>query len=157
MTKFSMISKTIYVALMACFITLQLQAQTEPAPAGRATPAASATDKKERHVENLAKDLNLTPEQQAQFKKTDEAYATQKKARKEAKKEDMEKMRAERIKAHKAVLTADQIKKYDEILAKREARHTEKPQGKGGKKGRKPMPANSNQPAPPPVPESPKQ
>lgn len=68
--------------------------------------------------------LNLTPEQQQQFKKIDEDYAAKKKqlrASGTGSGEALKKIRDERTAARKAVLNAAQIKKYDEIVAQNKA------------------------------------
>ena len=72
--------------------------------------------------DNYATELNLTEEQKAKFKKADEDYAAQRRANKAATKEDNEALRQARIKAHREALNADQLKKYDEMLARKEAR-----------------------------------
>ena len=41
-------------------------------------------------------------------------------------KDEMKKLRDERIRAHKATLSADQAKKYDELQAKKEARQNKR-------------------------------
>jgi len=70
--------------------------------------------------------LNLTPEQKVAFKKANKEYKAKSKAVKNAKKEELQKLRQERIRAHKATLTPEQLKKYDEMLAKKEAKRKEK-------------------------------
>ena len=73
-----------------------------------------------------SKGLNLTPEQKAAFKKANQDYKAKSKAAKNAKKEEMQRLRQERINAHKATLTPDQLKRYDEMIAMKEAKRKEK-------------------------------
>lgn len=132
-------SKSLLIALVATFATLSLHAQTEAAPVKAPKPAPRAEQPKEGG-ENLAKELNLTEEQKAQFKKADDDFAAKRKAAKSDKSADMKALREERMKAHKAALTPEQAKKYDEIQAKKEAKRAEMKQRKmEGKEGRKEM------------------
>jgi len=111
------LSKTIFAALAAFLSVAALHAQSDTAPAGDAKMTA-----KKQHGDQLARDLNLSEEQKAKFRKIDEEYAAKAKERRAAKKEESAKMREERIKAHKAVLTPEQAAKYDEIMAKKQAK-----------------------------------
>ncbi len=140
--------KSFFAALLLAFATLSLNAQTEAAPVKRpkpattegVKPATSARPEQERG-ENYAKELNLTEEQKAKFKKADEDFAAQRKAKKAANKEESEAMRQARNKAHREVLNADQLKKYDEMEAKKAARRAANEQKraemKEAKKGEK--------------------
>lgn len=127
--KIQLLSKSLLAALLICFAAVSLHAQADPAtPDG--PPNIENTDQ-------IAKDLNLTPEQKAQLKKIDEEFKAKHKANKAAKKEEAAKIREERIKAHKSVLTPEQAAKYDEILAKKKAKREEKKQKKAEKKAAK--------------------
>lgn len=108
---------TVKLVLLFClaFFSSFLNAQTTPA-ATEPAPVLS-TDKEDK---DLAKGLNLDKRQQAEFKKINKDYKAKAKAVKQARKEDLKKMRSERIAAHKAMLTEEQARKYDEIVAKRE-------------------------------------
>ncbi len=141
-------AKSLFAVLFLAFTTLSLSAQTETAPVKRPRPAStqgtkpapSARPEQERG-ENYAKELNLTEEQKAKFKKADEDFAAQRKAKKAANKEEAEAMRQARIKAHREALNADQLKKYDEMEAKRaarrEANEQKRAEMKEAKKGEK--------------------
>lgn len=129
--------KSLIVILIAGLSAVSLNAQNEKAPAGK----PRIIERMQKNDDNLAKDLNLTPEQQAHFKKTNEEFVTKAKAAKTARKEEAARLREERIKAHKSVLSAEQAAKYDEIMAKKkakfEARKQEKAKKKAAKKERK--------------------
>lgn len=133
--------KSALVAVLAIITCSFAQAQSQKAPAKVEKTEIEKTQRRQKHDEKWAKDLNLTPEQQAQFKKIDDDHAAKAKAARSAKKEEAEKLRAERIAAHKAVLTKEQAAKYDEIqakkAAKREGRHAKKAEQKAAKKAKK--------------------
>lgn len=142
--------KSFFAALLLAFTTLSLSAQTETAPVKRPKPTSTQGTKPaparsahpdEERGENYAKDLNLTEEQKAKFKKADEDFAAQRKAKKTANKEEAEAMRQARSKAHREALNADQLKKYDEMEAKRaarrEANEKKRTEMKTAKKGEK--------------------
>lgn len=88
-----------------------------------------------------SKGLNLTPEQKAAFKKANKAYKTNAKTVKNAKKEELQRLRQQRIQAHKATLSPEQLKKYDDMLAqkeaKRKAKQAQKMEEKAAKKAEK--------------------
>jgi Spy/CpxP family protein refolding chaperone len=108
-----------------------LNAQTDPKKQKEGRPAPTGTTA-ERPAnsgdDDLANELNLSPEQKAQFKKINEEYKAKAKAQRSQSKEEMQKMRAERHAAHKALLNEEQARKYDEILAKRQERAKAKQQ-----------------------------
>ena len=125
-------AKSSLIAILVLFVSF-LNAQTTPGNSGnKAIPAAelsTETDDKE-----LAKALNLNEKQYGEFKKINQEYKAKAKEAKKGRKEEMKKMRDERMAAHKAMLTPDQARKYDEIMAKRE---TEKAAKKAEKKAEK--------------------
>lgn len=129
--------KSLSVILIAGLSAISLNAQNEKAPAEK----PRVMERMQKNDETLAKDLNLTPEQQAHFKKTDAEFREKSKVAKIARKEEAAKLREERIKAHKSVLNAEQAAKYDELMAKKkakfEARKQEKAKKKAAKKERK--------------------
>lgn len=215
MTKFSLISKTLCAASVACFISLQVFAQTPvtPTPGSPTQPPQTQPPQPEQiqpsqpvqpgqnpqtiqpgqtpaktprsvqpgepqpiqpmkgdtirpdsmgmgmtgwQMGTWVKDLNLTADQQARFKKLDEEYATKKMANPNASKAEMQQMHQDRMNAYKSVLTTDQAKKYDEMMAaKKEMKHDKKMEGgKPGKKNKTmPMDTTGNKP----VPQRPKQ
>ncbi len=122
------LSKTIFAALAAFLSVAALHAQSDTAPAGDAKMTA-----KKQHGDQLARDLNLSEEQKAKFRKIDEEYAAKARERRAARKEESAKMREERIKAHKAVLTPDQAAKYDKIVAKKQAKKENRKEKDGRK------------------------
>jgi len=126
--KLSFLSKNLLTAFLAivAIVTMNAQSGTTPAasktvPTQAAKPMPSGTDE--------YKELNLTPEQQSKFQQIDQDYAGKKKAAREAgNNAEMKKAREERVAARKAVLNAEQVKKYDEIVAKNEAKRAEQSQ-----------------------------
>ena len=135
-------SKSLLFAF-AMFLTPFLNAQTTPANQGmEARPETEASaDKADA---DLAKELNLDKKQNEQFKKINKDYKAKAKAARKAKKEDHQKMHAERMAAHKALLTKEQAQKYDEIMAKRQekraAKKAERKADKKEAKGKSPKP-----------------
>lgn len=125
--------KSLIVILIAGLSAVSLNAQNEKAPEGK----PRVMERMQKHNADLAKDLNLTPEQQAHFKKTNEEFRTKAKAAKTARKEEAAKLREEKIKAHKSVLNAEQAAKYDEIMAKKKAKFEERGKHKAKKKAAK--------------------
>lgn len=140
-------AKSILAAFLLAFSALSMSAQTEAAPVKAPKPASTARTKpapehsQMERGDNYAKELNLTEEQKAKFKKADEDFAAQRKAKKAANKEEAEAMRQARSKAHREALNADQLKKYDEMEAKKAARRAaheqQKAEMKTAKKGEK--------------------
>ncbi len=128
--KMSIVSKFFPALFLAFFSVAALNAQTENAPAGK--PQLQKAERQRKHDDRMAKELNLTPEQRAHFKKTDEEYKSKNKATRAARKEESAQLRAERIKAHKSVLNSEQAAKYDQIMARKQAKH----ETKAGKKAR---------------------
>lgn len=126
--------KSLPIAALAFFLATALNAQTDqPAPTTR-PGKEKATARHEQNNEELAKELNLTEEQKAKFKKIDEEHATKAKANRAANKEEAAKLREEHIKARKSVLTPEQAAKYDEIQAKKQAKREEKKVKKAAEK-----------------------
>lgn len=134
--KLRILSKSLLIALVACFAAASLNAQTQPPPAAKPVKVAPA-ERHQKHSDEVAKDLNLTPEQKAQFQKIDEDYKAKSKAARTARKEEGAKLREEKIKAHKAVLTPEQAAKYDEIMAKKKAKHEHKKEKRAEHKSEK--------------------
>jgi protein CpxP len=130
--KVQVVFKPLFVALLAA---TSLQAQTEQPPAPAKDAKVTPAERQQKHSDQIATELNLTTEQKAQFKKFDEEYAAKSKAMRTAQKEEATKLRAEKISAHKSVLTKEQAAKYDEIQAKKKARHADKMKKKGHHKG----------------------
>ena len=137
--KLQLLSKSLFAALLMFFAAAHFTAQTEPAPTAKPAKVTPA-ERHQKHSDEVAKELNLTPEQKAQFQKIDEEYKAKSKATRAAKKEEAAKIREERIKAHKAVLTPEQAAKYDEIQAKKKAKH----EGKKAKKAKHKSEKKSN-------------
>lgn len=121
--------KSLALVFLAFFVTATLSAQaTGAAPVKKVKTASKANIEanEAKGDEDLARELNLTAEQKAAFKKAGDEYKAQSKEAKNARKEERERLRAERVKAQRAVLTADQLKKYDELNAKKEAHRNHK-------------------------------
>jgi Spy/CpxP family protein refolding chaperone len=118
--------KSLFFAMLAFFTLSSAEAQTDPNTTPVKKDKAAKEQRRQQHSEKVAKELNLTPEQQAEFRKINEEYAGKKKAAQAAQKEERTKLRAEKTKAHKAVLTKEQAAKYDEMQAKKQAKHAEK-------------------------------
>ncbi len=126
--KFQFLIKSLPATLMALFLTFALQAQKDPSNSRTSKPLSQDAIEASDDVKDseYSKDLNLTADQKAAFKKANQEYKTKAKAAKNAKKEEMQRLREERIRAHKATLSPEQLKKYDEMLAKKEAKRKEK-------------------------------
>jgi len=126
--KFQFLIKTLPATVIAFLLAFSLSAQSDPGAVSKMKPLSqdaieASDDVKESEY---ATGLNLTPEQKVAFKKANKEYKAKSKAVKNAKKEELQKLRQERIRAHKATLTPEQLKKYDEMLAKKEAKRKEK-------------------------------
>ena len=117
--------KSLSVLLFALFFVAAAQAQSDPAPSKKGKTAGTEMKSKKK-ADAMEDELKLTPEQKAQFKKADDNFKAKSKATRSAKKEDMEQLREERKRAHKAALNADQAAKYDEIMARKEAKKAQK-------------------------------
>jgi Spy/CpxP family protein refolding chaperone len=126
--------KSVATVVLAVFASAQLHAQTEPQKPVRPAQPQNVEARQQAGEEELARELNLTEDQKAAFKKANEEYRAKSKGLKEDQRDEMQKLRAERLKAHKAALNADQAKKYDEIIARRETRKAEQQGGKPGEK-----------------------
>lgn len=121
---------SVFLVGCACFLTNapSATAQSGGTPAGSPVALQKTAPQTGTGGTQAAADpyeaLNLTPEQQQQFKKIDEDYAAKKKqlrASGTGSGEALKKIRDERTAARKAVLNAAQIKKYDEIVAQNKA------------------------------------
>jgi len=127
--------KSISVLLFALFFAAATaQAQRETAPAKKDRTAGAEMKAKKPARPSMEDELNLSPDQRAQFKKADEQYKAKSKASKDAKKQDMAQLRDERKRAHKAALNADQAAKYDEIMTRKETKKAQKQYKKHPKK-----------------------
>lgn len=126
--------KSVATVVLAVCATAQLHAQTEPQKPVRPAQPQNVEARQQAGEDEMARELNLTEDQKAAFKKANEEYRAKSKGLKEDQREEMQKLRAERSKAHKAALNADQIKKYDEMAAMRNARKAEYQAGKSGEK-----------------------
>lgn len=144
--KFQFLIKSFSAAFVALLLTFNANAQQE----GLSTMKPMSQDAIEASDDvtetEYSKGLNLTPEQKAAFKKANKDYKAKTKAAKNAKKEELQRLRLERIRAHKAALTPEQAKKYDEMVAQKEAKRkakqaqkeADKAAKKSGKKAGKP-------------------
>ncbi len=120
------------IGLFALIFTASLQAQTtQPANKKLEHPGHQAGP-------GMAKELNLSKEQKEAFDKIDQEYKARQHEIKKARKAELEQARNERQAAHKAVLNAEQTKKYDEMVAARKAAHeARKAERKAEKKANK--------------------
>lgn len=132
--KFLSCLKSSLAVALAVFVSAQLHAQTEPQKPVRPAQPRDVEARQQAGEDEMARELNLTEEQKAEFKKANEAYRAKAKGLREDQREEMQKLRTERSKAHKAALNAEQAKKYDEMMARREARKAEYQAGKAGEK-----------------------
>lgn len=130
--------KSVSALALAVFASAQLHAQTEPQKPARPVPPQNVEARQQAGEDEMTRELNLTEEQKAAFKKANDEYRAKSKDLKADQREEMQKLRAERSKAHKAALNAEQAKKYDEIMAKREARKAEQAGKQGNKNNGKP-------------------
>lgn len=126
--------KSASAIVLTVFVSAQLHAQTEPQKPARPVQPQNAETRQQTGEDEMARELNLTDEQKAVFKKANEEYRTKAKGLREDQREELQKLRAERSKAHRAALNADQAKKYDEMTAKRDARKAQQQAGKSGEK-----------------------
>ena len=142
----NIIAKSGIFAIMMLFASL-LNAQSEAAPVKKergSTPTTTPTTQKRPSDEvgeedKLSKELNLSTAQNDAFKKVSKEYKEKMKAAKGDKKADMKKLREERKAAHRAILNDEQARKFDEIMAKRDADKKAKKDGRKPKKdGSKP-------------------
>ncbi len=126
--KFQFLIKSLSATMVALLLTFSATAQKDPGTVGKMKPLSQETIEASDDVSEAeySKGLNLTPEQKAAFKKANKEYKAKAKAAKNARKEEMQGLRAERIRAHKATLNPEQLKKYDEMLAQKEAKRKEK-------------------------------
>ncbi len=119
--------------IAAAFLaTFSLSAQTRPAP-GTAKPKMTREDHAQKRRAEVARELELTREQQDKWAKADKKYDEKEKAAHSDNKEERDQLRQERIRAHKAIMTQKQSSKYDEILARKES-HQQKKAGKKSEK-----------------------
>lgn len=121
----------LFAALLLTGSLLSAQNTTTPIKSGRPAPKTEQSTSNED--DKMEKELGLNEDQKAKFKQANKEYKDKMKAAKADKKADLKKIREERKMAHKAVLTAEQSKKYDEMMAKKEAKKA-KGKGKGKQK-----------------------
>jgi len=115
-------------AALVCTTTYFVQAQTD-APATTRPDAATTATKPHHgsHNAQLEKDLNLTEEQKAHFKKVNSEFREKEKADHKAKAEQRQQRHEARDKELKSKLTPEQAAKYDQIMAeKKTKRHEQK-------------------------------
>lgn len=131
-------------SLFAAFVLFSSLLNAQNAPADKSRVVNPKTESRYgQSDQDLAKELNLSKEQDEQFQKINRDYKAKSKAAHDARKQESKKMRDERSAAHKAILNAEQARKYDEVMAKRhekkEGRKADrKAEHKEGKKARKP-------------------
>ncbi|MEY3242273.1 MAG: hypothetical protein RIR11_3712 [Bacteroidota bacterium] len=134
----NIIAKSGIFAFMMLFASFA-NAQSEATPVKKERGSTPTTTEKRPKSDageddKLSKDLNLSTEQKDAFKKVSKEYKEKMKAAKGDKKADMKKLRDERKAALKAILNDEQARKFEEIMAKREA---DKKAKKGEKKPKK--------------------
>ena len=150
--KFQAIVRTTLIAAAAFFFTLSLSAQNRPATAGK--PKMSREDHQKKEMDEMSTELKLTPEQRAKFEQTNKTYDEKERNAKSANKDEVAKIRKDRVQAHRALLNKEQAARFDQITADKQARHEahqqkkgEKAHGKGKAKGKKaPKPQNDETP-----------
>jgi hypothetical protein len=138
--------KTLMLPLFVFAATLGVNAQNAVSrPASEPAPEVIQAEQ-EADEAAAAKEMKLSKEQRdkikqinADYKKQREAAKAQQKAQKADHKAAMKQAREERIRAHKAVMTPEQARQYDEILAKKEAKRAEKAAQKAEKNAGKPQ------------------
>lgn len=119
--------KLFFSAALVCSTTYFVQAQTDAPQPPR--PDAATTAVKPRHGNHNAqmeKDLNLTEEQKAHFKKVNSEFREKDKAEHKAMAEQRKKRQEERDNALKSKLTPEQAAKYDQIMAEKKTKRHEK-------------------------------
>jgi hypothetical protein len=134
----NIIAKSGVFAFMMLFASF-LNAQSEATPVKKERGSTPTTTEKRPSSEvgeddKLSKELNLSTAQKEAFKKVSKEYKEKMKAAKGDKKADMKKLRDERKAAHKAILNDEQARKFEEIMAKREADKKAKKDGRKPKK-----------------------
>lgn len=135
--KLRILFKPLPLTLLALLSFVTLNAQTEkPSPSKDAR--ANMAERRQSNADELAKELNLSDEQKAKLNKIDEDFAAKAKASREARKENAQQLREERIKAYKSVMTPEQAAKYDEYREKKKAEHKQKSQQRQEKRANKP-------------------
>lgn len=123
--------------LLLCAFTLTLSAQEAPPP-GQEKREARAQARINR-MDNLQQFVGLTPDQRAQIDKIDMEHRSDMAKNKEMDKETRKQKTGAMEGRIKAVLTPEQLVKYEEFVAKeKEARKAAKMEDKGAKKEAKP-------------------
>lgn len=116
------------VLLFVLFLTATAQAQSDPNPAPQNKERMAGTQAKpKKHDLKLEDELKLTPEQRAKFKAADDDFRTKSKSTRQENREEIKRLRDDQRRAHKAALTSEQAAKYDEIMARRDAKKAQKP------------------------------
>ncbi len=131
--KLQSLVKSALMAAILVFSTFSLSAQTRPAPTA-AKEKWTNEERAAKRQDEVARELDLTPEQKRKFEQTDKKYDEKMKSNRYARKADMKRMQDERKRAHKALLTRAQAAKYDQVMAKIEAKRDVQDQKKAGKK-----------------------
>ena len=121
------------IAAIALFSLTSSSAQTRPDPTA-AKQKKSMEGRQGGRQEEVARELELTPEQKRKFEQTDKKYDDKIKANRSARNEDMKQLQEERRRAHKALLTREQAAKYDQMIARKDAKRDAQQQKKSGKK-----------------------
>ncbi len=130
--KLQSILRMALIAGVAILSSLSAYAQTTQA-APTPKPKMTHEERQQKRYDQVAHELNLTPEQRTKFEQTDRSYDEKMRDKRTASKEEMGKMREERMKAQRSVLTKEQAVKYDQMQAKRQEKH-DAHQGKKGDK-----------------------
>ena len=133
--KFQSIFRLALLAGVAFFSSFSAYAQADPAPTAR--PKISREAQQQKRYDQVARELNLTPEQKVKFEQTDRAYDEKIKAKRTVTREELARMRQERINAHRALLTREQAAKYDQMQAKKQHKHDGRKAKKAGKMHKK--------------------
>jgi hypothetical protein len=135
--KIQFLFKSLALTVVAMCTVISLNAQSTSGKTSKAPTKPKTETSEAAEDAAMEKDLKLTPSQKAEFKKANEDYKAKSKAIKSSNKEELAKLREERKRAHRAALSPEQAKRYDEMVAKREARKGEKRAEKAGKKAEK--------------------
>ena len=131
--KFQSLVRTALIAAIAFFSITSLSAQTRPDPTA-AKQKKSMEGRQAKRQDEVARELELTPEQKRKFEQADKKYDDKIKANRSGRNADMKQLQEERRRAHKALLTREQAAKYDQMIARKDAKRDAQQQKKAGKK-----------------------
>lgn len=113
--------------LFALFLTTTAHAQSDPNPAPQNKERMAGKPAKPKKQDlKLEDELKLSPEQRSKFKAADDDYRTKAKSVRQENRDEVKRLRDEQRRAHEAALTPEQSAKYDEIMARRDAKKAEK-------------------------------